>query len=116
MRKLVTAVVLVPLAVVIVMFAVANRQTVVVSLDPFEPAQPALSLAVPLFALAFVLVGIGVLVGGVAAWMRQHKWRVRARRAEADARELRARLDAEHSRAALPSHVQAPPFAVPPAA
>ena len=56
----------------------------------------------PLFILIFVLVGLGVLVGGIAAWLRQHKWRARARRAEADVRRLRAELDAERSLAAAP--------------
>ena len=36
LRKLVTALILVPLAIVLVAFAVANRQTVVVSFDPFD--------------------------------------------------------------------------------
>ena len=52
----------------------------------------------PLFVLIFVLVAVGVVVGGIAAWLKQHKWRVRARRAEAEARELRARLDAAEPR------------------
>src|ERR1044071_9322335 len=93
MRKLVTILVLIPLAVVIVMFAVANRDAVTLSFDPFSAAQPAFALKLPMFVLIFVLVGIGVLVGGMAAWLRQHRWRTRARRAEAEARELRSRLD-----------------------
>ena len=44
----------------------------------------------PLFMLIFALVAVGVVVGGIAAWLRQHKWRMRARRAEAEARDLRA--------------------------
>jgi len=42
----------------------------------------------PLFLLVFVLVGLGVVIGGAAAWLRQHHWRVRARHAEADNRRL----------------------------
>ena len=42
-RKLVTALVLVPLAIVFVAFAVANRQAVVVSFDPFDHVHPALT-------------------------------------------------------------------------
>jgi len=66
--------------------------------------------------LIFVLVGLGVVVGGIAAWLRQHKWRMRARRAEAEAHELRAKLDAEVPRRNMPVPVETPPFAVPPAA
>jgi len=116
MRKLVAWAILVPLAVVIVMFAVANREIITVSFDPFGSAQPVFALKLPLFILVFVLVGIGVLVGGVASWLKQHKWRVRARRAEAEARDLRVRLDAQRQRAALASVETAPPIAVPPAA
>ena len=93
LRKLVTALILVPLAIVLVAFAVANRQTVVVSFDPFDQAHPAFTLAVPLFALILALVVSGVIVGGVAAWLRQSKWRRTARLAPAQARELGAELD-----------------------
>ena len=40
-RKIVTAIILVPLAVVIIAFAVANRQIVTVSFDPFSVTEPA---------------------------------------------------------------------------
>jgi uncharacterized integral membrane protein len=93
LRKLVTALILVPLAIVLVAFAVANRQTVVVSFDPFDQAHPAFTLAVPLFALILALVVSGVIVGGVAAWLRQSKWRRTARLAQAQTRELGAELD-----------------------
>ena len=115
MRKIVAVVILIPLAVVIVMFAVANRETVTLSFDPFSAAQPAFALQLPMFVLIFLLVGVGVLVGGIAAWLRQHRWRARARRAEAEARELRTRLD-QTAAPRLPPANDAPPFAVPPAA
>ena len=117
MRKFLAFAVLVPLAIVIVMFAVANREIITVSFDPFDSAHPAFALKLPLFMLIFVLVAVGVVVGGIAAWLRQHKWRMRARRAEAEARDLRARLDAAEPRRNLPAVVEAsPPFVVPPAA
>ena len=49
MRKLVTALVLVPLGIVIVMFAVANREIVTISFDPFDTRNPALALQAPLY-------------------------------------------------------------------
>jgi uncharacterized membrane protein YciS (DUF1049 family) len=116
MRKFVTAFVLVPLAIVIVMFAVANRELIAVSFDPFDSANPAFALKLPLFILIFVLVGLGVLVGGIAAWLRQHKWRARARRAEADIKRLRTELDTQRSLAVVPPREAHPPLIVPPAA
>jgi uncharacterized integral membrane protein len=92
-RKIVKALILVPLAIVLIAFAVANRQTVTVSLDPFDKVEPAFSLALPLYVLILALVIAGVIVGGIAAWMRQGRWRGRARLAESKARELRAEND-----------------------
>jgi len=79
-RKIATAIVVVPLAAVIVAFAVANRQTVTVSFDPFSSTSPAYAATLPLFAVIFVVLILGVVVGGVAAWIRQGKWRRAARR------------------------------------
>jgi hypothetical protein len=92
-RKIVIAVILVPLTIVLVAFAVANRQTIVVSLDPFDQAHPALAVAIPLFGLVLALIVGGVLVGGVAAWLRQAKWRRAARLAEGEVRTLRAEVE-----------------------
>jgi uncharacterized integral membrane protein len=92
-RKFVTALILVPLAIVFAAFAVANRQSVVVSFDPFDQAHPAFARPVPLYALVLVLVIGGVVIGGVAAWLRQGKWRRAARLAQGEARALRAELD-----------------------
>ena len=116
MRKLIAILVLVPIALVIIMFAVANRVAITVSFDPFDAVHPAFALKTPLFLLIFALVGLGVLVGGIAAWLRQHKWRTRARRAEAEARDLRMRLDAGELRGNVPARLETPPFVVPPAA
>ena len=103
-RKIVTAVIVVPLAVIIIAFAVANRQTVTVSFDPLSSATPAYSATLPLFVLIFALVILGVIVGGVAAWFRQGKWRRLARRLEGDVRDLHAEIEAirrrEHAGAA----------------
>jgi len=92
-RKIVTAVILIPIAVGFAALAVANRQTVVISLDPFDHTTPALTVGVPLFALVLALLILGVAVGGIAAWARQSKWRRKARIAEAQVRDLRAEVD-----------------------
>ena len=116
MRKFFALAVLVPLAILIILFAVANREIITVSFDPFDSVNPALAFKVPLFLLIFALVAVGVVVGGIAAWLKQHKWRTRARRAEAEARDLRARLAADEPGRNVPALRPAPPFLVPPAA
>ena len=64
-----------------------------VSLDPFDQTHPAIAMSLPLFALILVLIIGGVVVGGIAAWLKQSKWRRAARRAEWEARALRAEVD-----------------------
>jgi uncharacterized integral membrane protein len=91
-RKILTIFVVVPLAVLFVGFAVANRQTIVVSFDPFDAASPDYSAQLPLFVLILLLLIAGVLVGGTAAWLGQGKWRRAARRLDAENRELHGEL------------------------
>lgn len=118
-RKIVTAIIVVPPAAVLVAFAVANRQTVTVSFDPFSSTTPAYSATLPLFAVIFVVLIIGVLIGGAAAWLRQGKWRRSARRLEAEVRGLQTEIDAKSARDLyrghpLPSEVPPLPVIPPP--
>ena len=95
-RKIVTFVIVVPLAVVIIAFAVANRELVTVSFDPFTNVNPAYAATLPLFILIFVLVILGVIVGG--AWLGQAHWRRAARQGDAENRLLRQELGALRNR------------------
>jgi uncharacterized integral membrane protein len=92
-RKIVSAVILVPLAVIIIIFAVANRQTVTVSFDPFSTASPAYAVTLPLFVLIAMMIILGVLIGGTVAWAGQARWRRAARRLDADVHALHQELD-----------------------
>jgi uncharacterized integral membrane protein len=96
-RKLVFWLVLVPLAIIILMFAVANRETVTVSFDPFS-SQAAASISVPLFVLIFILVILGVIVGGIATWLRQSEYRRAARRRDSDVYALRREIETLNAR------------------
>ena len=106
MRKFLTYLVLVPLAIVILMFALANRQIVTVSFDPFSATQP---FTMPLFVLIFLLAILGVLIGGIAAWLRQNKWRRNARRLEADVEALRREMAVLNERLARNTSALPPP-------
>ena len=92
MRKFLTALILIPLALILVTFAVANRHFVTVSFDPFMAADPALSITLPLFLLLILVAAVGVIAGGCAVWFGQRHWRRAARRHEADARAARVEL------------------------
>ena len=91
-RKIVNFAVLLPLAVILVIFAIANRHWVTVSFDPFNSNAPSLGIDLPLFVVILLAVILGVLAGGIATWVRQGRWRRAARRHEADAAAARAEL------------------------
>jgi uncharacterized integral membrane protein len=102
MRKFLNAVVLIPLGVILVVFAVANRHPVTVSLDPFNSSDPALGFTLPLFVVIIAVAILGVVAGSSATWFGQRRWRRAARQHEADARGLRAQLADWRASAAMP--------------
>lgn len=92
MRKFLTALIAIPLGLILVVFAVANRHFVTVSFDPFVSNDPSLAITMPLFLLLIVVAALGVFAGGCAVWFGQRHWRRAARRHEADARAARGEL------------------------
>jgi uncharacterized integral membrane protein len=92
MRKFLSGLVLIPLAIILLVFAVANRQLVTLSLDPFNPSDPAISVRLPLFVLLIGVAVLGVIAGGLATWFRQRHWRRSARHSEAELAKLRRGL------------------------
>jgi uncharacterized integral membrane protein len=89
MKSLVKGLILLPVAAVILCFAVANRHSVTVFFDPFVNEDHDYAVAVPLFLALILALMLGVLIGGIAAWLGQGKHRRAARRAKAEADRLR---------------------------
>ena len=105
MAKFLKLLVAVPIALVIIAFAIANRQMVTVSFDPFsDPAASSAVITAPLFLLLLLVLLTGVFLGGVAGWFSQGKLRRRSRSARDDAD--RWREEAQRLR-------QQPPIIVP---
>jgi len=109
LRKIVTVLILVPLALAIVMFAVANRAPVVLGFDPFGAQPPMFAFVAPLFLALLAALIAGVIVGGAAAWSRQSKWRRRARRLSADLKAARGEIETlrHQLEASAAAHAQA---------
>ena len=101
LRRFVAAVILVPLAIIIIAFAVANRQTVTVSFDPVRslPARHIRPRPGSSCRSSRALI-CGVVIGGLASWVRQGKWRGSARRFERELHKLREKVRALEGTAA----------------
>jgi len=89
MNRVLTIVVLVPLAIILIALAVANRAAVIFTIDPFNPGNPGLSVEWPLFVLLFAALAIGLLLGSAATWLRQGRYRKAARERASEVRALR---------------------------
>jgi uncharacterized integral membrane protein len=119
LRKILNAIILIPLALVLVVFAVANREWVTVSLDPLNKSDPALSFTLPLFALLIGVAILGVIAGGMATWLRQRPSRRAARHNEAELRRLQLELMARDQRETADARADSSPAVarrLPPAA
>ena len=66
-------------AVVLITLAVANRHSVQMVLDPFNPQRPVISTVLPFYVYLFAMMIVGIIMGGVATWTSQGKWRRLAR-------------------------------------
>jgi uncharacterized integral membrane protein len=116
MRRFLTLFVLFPVAVVVVVLSVANRGSVTFSLDPIGAGSTGWAATGPLYVFLFAALAVGIVIGGVATWLRQGRWRqaARAERANADrlrgeAERLRERLEALQTSAPLQGPALAPP-------
>jgi uncharacterized integral membrane protein len=102
------------LAIVAILFAVSNRETVPVAFWPLP-----FLVDLPLYLLCFLSLVVGTLIGVAAAWMTGHRnrseLRSRRRRIEALQRELTATQSqienhSEPTKAQLPVTRQLRPF------
>jgi uncharacterized integral membrane protein len=103
--------ILVAVAIILVPLSVANRHTVSLALNPFDPQDPRLTISdIPMFWVIFASMAVGILLGGIGAWAKQGKWRkeARAKRCEAkkwhhEADQLRELKEQTELKPGLPS-------------
>ncbi|MFZ2017373.1 MAG: LapA family protein [Methyloceanibacter sp.] len=92
-RKIALGFIVVPLAVVLIALAVVNRKPVELTLDPFGGLDPSVAIEAPLFLLVLGVFACGLIVGGIATWFTQGKWRRMAREEARQARDWRRQVD-----------------------
>lgn len=86
--KILSLLILVPLAIVLVVFSVANREAIPVSLDPIG-SMPQLAFEAPLFILLMGSVIIGVVLGGIGTWLTQAHYRRKSWKRKYEVEKLR---------------------------
>ena len=95
-----------PAAILLLIFAFANRHFVTVSFGPFSSGDvPAFVITAPLFAVLIATAMLGVVAGAAATWLGQGRHRRAARQSRAEAEKWRAQaeaLKAEKAAAAAP--------------
>jgi len=81
---------------VMIALAVANRQTVLFSLDPFGGAEPFIALNLPLFLILFAGLLLGFIAGAMLTWMAERPHR----RAAKQSRKVIEKMEREQDRGA----------------
>ena len=100
--KLLTTIFLgLPAAIIVIALAVANRHSTTVSFDPTTTVEqaPAVAATMPMWILLFGTLVLGVVIGGIAAWASQHRYRAEARSKRREANHWHSKADEEHERA-----------------
>jgi uncharacterized membrane protein YciS (DUF1049 family) len=86
-------IVLLPIAALVLCFAVANRHSVTIFFNPIVVEDQEYSIAVPLYLIVILVLMVGVFIGGIAAWLVQGKHRRAARRAWAEVDRLKTQTN-----------------------
>ena len=98
-KKIVNILVLAPVGVILVVLSVANRQPVRLALNPFRPDDSMLSTTAPFFVYLFLALLIGIVIGALATWVSQHRYRKRARTEAVEAVKWQTEADKQKARA-----------------
>jgi uncharacterized integral membrane protein len=78
-KALLRILVLVPLALVLIGFALANHEAVTLNFDPLGLFSQPLSVTTPLFLPVAIALMVGVILGGIAMWFSEGRHRRAAR-------------------------------------
>jgi len=78
LKRIIMSLILVPLALVLVIFIIANREVMRVNFNPFDLEGTSWSIQAPAFVFLFVFLSAGVVVGSLVTWIGQHKYRKKA--------------------------------------
>ena len=109
MKALIRAIVVLPIAIFLVIFALANRTLVTVVLDPLELSDPPITLSAPLFFDLYFVLMLGILIGGIVTWISNGVYRRAVRLHQQEIERQCNELDALRQKNAL-LPLQSPTF------
>jgi hypothetical protein len=93
MKKIFKLLILVPLVLLVTLFAILNRGSVSVMYDPFDWAGLGQTVSVPMFLVIFFSAAAGVIAGGISVWLAQGRHRKAARVSAREAARQRAEVE-----------------------
>ena len=107
LKKFFWFVIMLPVGIILATLMVINRHSVGFVYNPFAPAEFAQKIEMPFFFYLLGALIIGTLIGGMATWFAQGRWRKVARKRSREAHEMRKKADdlmqqVEMSKQALP--------------
>lgn len=106
-KRIIGWLVLVPLCVLLIVFALANRQYVSVHFDPLSAQNPLVpNLDMPLFVLIYSMLILGVVLGGIATWLSQGHYRRDRRHLQRDKIRLERELETARRQPAVNPDLQ----------
>ncbi|WP_174803721.1 lipopolysaccharide assembly protein LapA domain-containing protein [Martelella limonii] len=92
-KKLINILILVPIGVVLIVLCVVNRAPVSMALNPFDTGDKVLSVSAPFFVFILIAFILGIVLGSLATWFSQHKYRKSAKVKKREAAKWRAEAD-----------------------
>lgn len=93
LRRIFHVLISIPVAIVLIALMVANRAPVPLSVDIFNPGNPALTFTAPFFVWLAGAALVGVLAGGIATWLADGKLRRDRRTFRKEAQQLRYEVE-----------------------
>ena len=91
-KRISSLIILIPVALILIAFIIANRETVALSLNPFQSQSGNLVFHAPLFVWLFLFLVIGIVIGGITVWFTQHRFRKALKDAQTELQGLKMQL------------------------
>ena len=84
-KRIVALLIAVPVGALVIALSVANRQDMTLLVPPSVDGTPLASLTLPVFVVLFATLFVGMVLGSIATWFGQRRYRRNAREMKVEA-------------------------------